>query len=614
MRNKFIYILTLIIGLSACTDDFEDINTDPSVLSDPDIVYLLSKSMISMSKDEYYRYFHQMGPRIFPTLEYTVGGYSGNGDKMNENFKVNTFYPVDPICYSRDIEHRIDKLPENEKAIYQGVKAISTIVRIVPNMIKMEDVSEIKYSKAGLAPYTNPPILQVAYDSEETLINTWLEELDMSIDLLQSDNLLSIGKQDIFYKGDYAKWARLCNSLKLKIAGLLVNKDRARALKIAEEVVKSPAGFIDQTSNDFYYRLNDEDYGDGSGWNVGPGAKNFIAFLREYKDPRLFLLFQKNEFNPEIIQAFIDNDVNLPPFLLDDIVLDEDGNFEAYANEGEPWVRYQGMPCNSNIEWKKLPENKAYFDIDNENRLIIDGKEKSYSGVCQPQERLWQPNKESTYPTLPGERLEHPRANEYDVQLFMSAAESYMYLSEFKLLGADLPESAETYLKKGVGYSFDVLYYLADRNDILYYDGDPHYDDDDATNLHRDEALITAYYETELFDLSEDGLEKIYLQQYIDRFYRIDGQWNLYKRSGIPMINSKYLAWDELRGDPANPMPIARRPFIQEPSETNTNYENIMESYERMGWTLNTNDPVVMSKERHWWDSDNPEFHAGPKK
>jgi hypothetical protein len=80
------------------------------------------------------------------------------------------------------------------------------------------------------------------------------------------------------------------------------------------------------------------------------------------------------------------------------------------------------------------------------------------------------------------------------------------------------------------------------------------------------------------------------------------------------MIDSKYLAWDELSGDPANPMPIARRPFIQEPSETNTNYEYIIESYERMGWTKNTNDPVVMSKERHWWDSDNPEFHAGPKK
>ncbi|MCT4586697.1 MAG: SusD/RagB family nutrient-binding outer membrane lipoprotein [Carboxylicivirga sp.] len=614
MRNKFIYILVLILGLMACTDDFEEINTNPSDVSDPEIVYLMTKTMISMSKDEYYRYYHQMGPRILPLLEYTVGSYGGNGDKMNENFKVETYHTADVISYSRDIEHRIDNLPDEKKNILQGVKAIVTIVRIVPNLIRMEDVSEIKYTQAGIAPFTNPPVVLIPFDSEETLINTWLEELNASLELLQLDNQLSIGDQDILYKGDYEKWARLCNSLKLKIAGLLINKDRPRALKIAEEVANSPAGFIDQTSSDFYYRLNDEDFGSGDGWNVGPGAKNFIAFLREYKDPRLFLLFQKNDFNPEIIQAFIDNEVDLPPFLLDDIILDDDGNFEGYANEGEPWVRYQGMPCNSNIEWKKLPENKAYFDIGNENRLIIDGKEKSYAGVSHPQERLWQPNKTSTYPTLPGKRLEHPRADKYDKQLLMSASECYMYLAEFKLLGANLPETAEFYLKKGVGYSFDVLYYLAERNNILFYDGDPYYEDDEATNLHRDEALINAYYETELFDLSEDGLEKIYLQQYIDRFYRLEGQWNLYKRSGIPKVDSKYMAWDELSGDPANPMPLARRPYIQEPSETETNYENIMESYERMGWTLNSKDPVVMSKERHWWDSDNPEFHAGPKK
>ncbi len=176
------------------------------------------------------------------------------------------------------------------------------------------------------------------------------------------------------------------------------------------------------------------------------------------------------------------------------------------------------------------------------------------------------------------------------------------------IVKSDFPD-----LLKGVDCSLDRLYAMAERNKIPYLKGDPHYNDDAATNLERNETLITNYKATELLNLSEDGLEKVYIQQYIDRFYRIDGQWNLMKRSGIPMVNSKYLPWEPLSGDINNLMPIARRPYVETPSETNSNFENAMASLTRRGFTLGTKDPVIMSKERQWWDKENPEFHTGPR-
>ena len=614
--NKFLLTLIATIlalsSLSSCTDDFENINTNPSVISDPNVVYLLTQAMADVSRDEYYRVFHSFAGRIYPTLGYTVLSRQGNSHDMNRNFNAETLWPAGVISKAVEIQYLIDNLEEDKQQYYLGVKGISYLLKVVPSIVHMEDKGEMKYTKAGLAPYTNPPLLQVPYDSEEILINTWLEEIDKAIELLKNDNLLSLGKQDIYYKGDYEKWIKLGNSLKLKIATLLVNKDRAKAINIAETVMSSEYGPIVNMNDDFFYRLPDEDVGNPNDWGMGPGSKMFVDFLKKYKDPRLFLYFTKNDFNPEIIQAFIDQKVELPYFLKDDIVLDSKGDFEKYANEGEPWVRYHGMPMNCDVNYKQLPENRCYFDHIIANKLEIDGSQKSYYGVSRPQDRLWQPNRVYFYPTLPGQTNELPRITSYDVQLLMSASEVHLYCAEFKALGANLPLSAEEYLKKGAQLSFDRLYWLAERNNLPWIKGDPFYDNDKETNLLKDQELIDAYLTSPLFDLSEDVMEKIYIQQYIDRYYRFDGQWNLFKRSGLPKLNSSYLPWEPISGDDSKLMQIARRPYVEKPSETNTNYENIMKHLERVGWTLGTKDPEVMAKERHWWDLENPEFHQGP--
>ena len=45
-----------------------------------------------------------------------------------------------------------------------------------------------------------------------------------------------LNNQDFIYKGDLKKWGKLANSLKLKIASRLINKDRNRAFEIVKQV------------------------------------------------------------------------------------------------------------------------------------------------------------------------------------------------------------------------------------------------------------------------------------------------------------------------------------------------------------------------------------------
>ena len=54
------------------------------------------------------------------------------------------------------------------------------------------------------------------------------------------------------------KWAKFANSLKLKLAARLVNKDRNRAIKIANEVIANQAGILESATDDFIYNREEQ--------------------------------------------------------------------------------------------------------------------------------------------------------------------------------------------------------------------------------------------------------------------------------------------------------------------------------------------------------------------
>jgi hypothetical protein len=193
--------------------------------------------------------------------------------------------------------------------------------------------------------------------------------------------------------------------------------------------------------------------------------------------------------------------------------------------------------------------------------------------------------------------------------LLGSGAETNLYLAEFKVLGANLPKSAQEYLNKGVTLSLARMDNLAERHESPYYNGDPVLvtPEDGATKLKSGE--VEALLAQEALTLNgTDDLEKVYIQQYIHNLITPGDLWTTVRRSGIPKKGSAYFAWEEFG---VNDIP--RRVVINTPEPTNLMYDNLNTYYKSAGFTTSDNTAAVLNSERLWFDKNSPAYGAGPK-
>lgn len=617
MKNKFkiIFALIFLVTWGCDKDQFAELNSNPSSLSEPDLRYSITKAVEQMYGNDYTNWFYSNFQYIYPWSQITtVQGGNGPGmAEMGPYGSQNIYSGLIP--QTMDVRQRIDAMEEEEKTVYQALKAITYPIQIQPAITVTDFTGSMVYSEAGLAPYTTPPLITPKYDNQETLFNTWLTELDEAINTLNTaENQLVLGNQDVIYGGDYSKWAKFCNLLKLKIAARLVNVDNAKALQIAQEVANSPAGYMDNLDDDFVYNRGVKYYGTGNAMWIGYAGRNIVDFLVENRDPRLRFIFEKNHFNAEVVQAFIDAGKALPPYVEEYVEFDGEGNFAGWKGPGEPWVRYHGVPLAPDATL--AGENDIYFDQGTLYRISLNDVEKTYSATSLFSEKLVRTTYDYTYPTKPGGRVIQLKDNDPPLNVILgSSAETNLYLAEFKLLGANLPKTAQEYFNRGVELSIRRADALAENNQMPYYESDPVYLDPAeaaAASTQLKPGEIDALLAQPAYDLSTDGLEKVYIQQYINFANTPGDVWAVVRRSGIPKKDSEYLAWDPLLAS-GNELTLPRRFTVGTPTEDSKNYENQLQAVQEQGFTTGTSDPNVLNTERLWYDKQNPQYGAGPK-
>lgn len=601
-------------GWGCDKDKFADLNTDPSTLDEPDLRFSTTTAIKEMYSNDYTLWFYSNFQNVFPWVQLTSksGGNDAKFNEMSAGDGHNIYSQLIP--QTLDVRNRIAQKGEAERATFKALKAITYAIQIQPAITVTDNTGSMVYTEAGLAPYTNPPLLTPVLDTQKTLFDTWLKELDGAIaDLENTTGQFQIGEQDVIYNGDYQKWAKFCNLLKLKIAARLVNIDRARALKIAEEVAKSNVGYMNDLTDDFIYHRGVKWYGNGPFW-IGYAGRNLVDFMIGNRDPRVRFIFEKNDFNKEVVQTFIDNNVKLPPYVKDNVELDADGNFSAWKGAGEPWVRYYGAPLSP--DEKQKGENDIYFNQGVLYRVTIGDAEKSYSGTSLYSEKIIRTSYAYTYPTKPGGRVIELKNNAPGLRVILgSAAETNLYLAEFKLLGANLPNTAQEYFNQGVTLSVKRMDALAKVNQMPYYNNDPVYTsatEAEAAGTKLRDGEIANLLTKDAYNLSTDGLEKVYIQQFIN-FANTPGDiWSLARRSGIPKKGSSYFAWEDMKVSDSEAT-IPRRFIVATPTKDDKNYANKQAAVEEQGFTTGTNDPIKLNAERLWFDKQNPAYGAGPK-
>ncbi len=296
-------LLTLPLGgvgggllLSSCTGNFEEYNKNPygptaeDMLGDNVETGMLIKNMLPA--------IVQGQQNNSQMIDQMVGlEYGGHASMINPWGNSGNFYTYNPRqgWYGIPFTTTMPQIYTNFFKISSStgkkgvVYAWAQIIRVAATMKISDCYGPMPYSKVDGESYS------VAYDSEKDLYNAMFTDLDEAITsisaaLASGADFSTLADFDYVYSGNFDKWLKYANSLKLRMAMRIVNADAALAQKKAEEAVES--GVMTEASDAAYSSFNDgmnPFYRAAFTWNGGEFriSASMTSFLNGYADPRL---------------------------------------------------------------------------------------------------------------------------------------------------------------------------------------------------------------------------------------------------------------------------------------------------------------------------------------
>lgn len=616
------------VVITGCRDDFAEINTNPSQITKANPSYLFARGILEFEPSGYLLWFYN-APMMqqWSQLASPTGGYTPNFAKTTANGDQGSKY-IAVLKYVRDLENYCSQLSEEEAVQYKGYQACLDVLTAYLGIFDSDMFGARPFKEACRAAYGGT--LTPAFDSVEDLYALWEEQLNSAISTFSMSGLQMVSTQDIAYNGSYERWAKLANSLKLRLAARLINTNKSKALQLAQEVANASCGYIDSMDDALLFNKASSVSGSDSNrdyiyhWSNGfldgmAASINVMNFMVENRDPRVRFCYQKNDYNSKVIQSFYDNDRDIPAYIEENVeytVTNGKKKFVAWKGAGEPWVRYYGVPVEMNAA-----SNAAlygdWFDSPRFRNTDAEGNNlTSYTPYSQFQQQMVIGRYYNfQLPKAPGESVTQTTDPRPWYGLYLGASEVNLYLAEFKLLGANLPQSAETYYKKGVTASVEEYDKLAELNQIAYYKRTYDYDPYEVSIELKDGEIdaMLANEDYQLTGSAELQLEKVYLQQILNFTLYPNEQFVTARRSGLPKFDSELIP--RINYAEVAVTNIPRRFDTGEPSTTSLMYDIYLSAYAAQGFTTTSagsNNTAVLNSERVWSDKNNPQWGAGP--
>ena len=283
-KNISVFTIAVLIS-AACTNDFEELNTDPSLLLEDqlDVGLLLTKvqkkMIIDNGADPIGKY------SVYAGYSATTGGLPFTAGLFANEFEIsykNLLNVAEIIRITKDDPELVNK------------HAIARIMRVYIFQRLTDLYGDVPYSEAVQS--IDAIITQPKYDTQESIYIDMLNELKAAAAELNEERGGNYGGADLIYDGDIDKWRRFANSLRLRLALRVRYIDQSLAINQINELngadlINGNSGnaFV-TTSTDFesnqnpiYNRL----IGNGGVLNEFYMGKTIIDILNDSNDPRL---------------------------------------------------------------------------------------------------------------------------------------------------------------------------------------------------------------------------------------------------------------------------------------------------------------------------------------
>lgn len=301
--KKAFCCLSLVITAAGCTGDFETINQNPQGATDE----LLAQDFGNITgpmkvvfngvwkQDPVWMYQVQQNLQgdIWSGYMATPTGFAGGSNNTQYNlisgwngFAWEIAY-VDVMSNLLKVEHQT-----KTKGLYPEIYAMSLVLK-VQAMHRIADI----YGPIVYSQYSSQSSVKT-YDSQEAVYTQMFADLDQAVTQLSqsadSGAKSIIASSDFSnYKGDYIKWTRYANSLRLRLAMRIVKKNPTLAKTQAEKAVSQKYGVLQGQGDSFVFLSGFKNPVNevSSVWGDICMSADMESNLLGYKDPRIGVYF-----------------------------------------------------------------------------------------------------------------------------------------------------------------------------------------------------------------------------------------------------------------------------------------------------------------------------------
>lgn len=253
MKNKYKFILfffATILMVNACTEGFDDINTNPNRVTSVEPEYIFGLTTVAtlreLSSDNSWFFFGNYsqqwavlgggGPHF---------GFDGRGDRIWNNLYINALNPIYSIL---------------NDSTYAGNPAYTNRVAIAK--IWKSYIMSIIVGTYGAAPYSNACNAQSStkFDTEEEIYRGILADLKEAYTALDPDGDKYPEEAEPFLGSDIKRWSQFAHCIRLNIASRLTEVSESLVPGLATEAKKIVAEELDNAENGLLISKNDENF------------------------------------------------------------------------------------------------------------------------------------------------------------------------------------------------------------------------------------------------------------------------------------------------------------------------------------------------------------------
>ena len=306
MKNiyKIFIVFGIVLLAGACTERFNEINTKPDSFTQDEVSakFFLTQPQFKLYAPDRYPYWRAHLIHVDRYAGHVCFGFRGCWWSDGLGYSYSSSYTDAAwdwlASYIGQLDNFMKMTDMGGEFENQYMYAIGQIIKGLYFQMYTDVFGMIPYTQA-----TDPDITQPVFDSQATIYQGIIADLDEAMATIGSETATGVGvddvgENDVYCGGDLQKWKKLANTLKLRLALRAYGADGASFAQGA--INEALAGDLLSTESDNV--LMDKDfeisqwsaacYGDiwwnfggtGSKWTMG---KTMIDYLRDNNDPRL---------------------------------------------------------------------------------------------------------------------------------------------------------------------------------------------------------------------------------------------------------------------------------------------------------------------------------------